>query len=253
MVTLGCGMAAGILAPAAALWVTALAACLSRYRVAVRPWARASWAIGILAIALLLAVHRAPGFANPQLLRDTVVSPGGAPYSLYVNFDKTIAGLLVLGIGAGATAGSARAWRATFTRAAPILAATVAIAMAASVALAFVRFEPRWTPLFWIWAPINLLSTCVSEEAFFRAFLQRETARALEGRGHAAAIAVAVSAVAFGLAHAAGGWRYVLLATLAGTGYALAFQRTGRVEAAMLTHFAVNATHFLLFTYPSLA
>lgn len=33
----------------------------------------------------------------------------------------------------------------------------------------------------------------------------------------------------------------------------MAYQRTGRVEAAILTHFAVNATHFLLFTYPTLA
>jgi membrane protease YdiL (CAAX protease family) len=44
----------------------------------------------------------------------------------------------------------------------------------------------------------------------------------------------------------------VLLATIAGTGYGLAYQRSGRVEMAILTHFAVNATHFLLFTYPAL-
>jgi membrane protease YdiL (CAAX protease family) len=44
-----------------------------------------------------------------------------------------------------------------------------------------------------------------------------------------------------------------MLATLAGAGYAIAFQRTGRVEAGILTHFAVNAAHFLLFTYPALA
>jgi membrane protease YdiL (CAAX protease family) len=125
--------------------------------------------------------------------------------------------------------------------------------MAASLALGFVRFDPRWTPLFWVWAPVNLLLTCVSEEALFRGFLQREIGAALAGRANAASAAVAVSALAFGLAHAAGGWRYVLLATLAGAGYALAFQRSGRIEAAILTHFAVNATHFLLFTYPALA
>ncbi len=98
--------------------------------------------------------------------------------------------------------------------------------MAASLALGFVRFDPRWTPLFWVWAPINLLLTCVSEEALFRGFLQRELGVALDGRAYAATTAVAVSALAFGLAHAGGGWRYVLLATLAGTGYALAYQRT---------------------------
>ncbi len=102
-------------------------------------------------------------------------------------------------------------------------------------------------------ATLVAIGALLAEEAFFRGFLQREVEHALDGRPHAAAIAVAASAILFGLAHAAGGWHYVLLATLAGTGYAMAYQRTGRVEAAILTHFAVNATHFLLFTYPTLA
>ena len=33
----------------------------------------------------------------------------------------------------------------------------------------------------------------------------------------------------------------------------MAYARTRRIEAAILTHIAVNATHFLLFTYPALA
>lgn len=41
-------------------------------------------------------------------------------------------------------------------------------------------------------------------------------------------------------------------ATLAGIGYGLAYWRSGRIEAAILTHFAVNAAHFVLFTYPAL-
>ena len=42
-----------------------------------------------------------------------------------------------------------------------------------------------------------------------------------------------------------------LLAGLAGAGYAMVFQRTARLEMAALTHFTVNAVHFLLFTYPA--
>jgi membrane protease YdiL (CAAX protease family) len=137
-------------------------------------------------------------------------------------------------------------------QAGPIALATVAAVMAASLALGFVRVDPRWTPLFWAWAPINLLLTCAGEEAFFRGFLQGEVARVLDGRPHAATLAIATGAILFGLAHAAGGWRYVLVATVAGIGYSLAYQRTGRIEAPILAHFAVNATHFLLFTYPAL-
>jgi membrane protease YdiL (CAAX protease family) len=46
---------------------------------------------------------------------------------------------------------------------------------------------------------------------------------------------------------------YVLAATVAGLGYGWAFLRTGRIEAAIAVHFAVNAVHFLLFAYPRLA
>jgi hypothetical protein len=40
---------------------------------------------------------------------------------------------------------------------------------------------------------------------------------------------------------------------LAGLGYALAFRASGRIEMAILAHFGLNAVHFLLLTYPSLA
>jgi membrane protease YdiL (CAAX protease family) len=45
----------------------------------------------------------------------------------------------------------------------------------------------------------------------------------------------------------------VLLATIAGLFYGAAYLRTRRIEGAILTHFALNAAHFLAFTYPALA
>ena len=92
----------------------------------------------------------------------------------------------------------------------------------------------------------NLFFTCVAEEAFFRGFLQRELGRALVGFGGGQPLAVGGSAALFGLAHWAGGWSYVLLAALAGLGYALAFRASGRIEMAILAHFGLNAVHFLL-------
>ena len=144
-------------------------------------------------------------------------------------------------------------WAAALRLTAPLCLVTVAVVMGASLALGFVRFEPRWTQLFWLWAPVNLLTTCVSEEAFFRQLLQTELHRTLRERRHANEMAVAGSALLFGLAHVGGGWQYALLAGLAGAGYAVVFQRTARLEMAALTHFTVNAVHFLLFTYPAVA
>jgi len=246
------GFVSGILSGPAGVWILGLAMAVLGFRRAEAQWQRVLAFVGVAVMAGLLAVHAMSGFQNPVVLRGVVLSSGAMPYSQYVNFDKTLAGVLVLALGWFAPLRRARDWSAMLRQAAPIIGATIVIVMAVSLALGFVRFDPRWIPLFWVWAPINLLLTCVSEEALFRVFLQREIGVALDGRGYAAATAVAVSALAFGLAHAGGGWRYVLLATLAGTGYALAYQRTQRVEASILAHFAVNATHFLLFTYPAL-
>jgi len=247
------GFVSGILSGPAGIWILGLATAVWSFRRTVARWQRVLAFVGVAGMAGLLAAHAMSGFQNPVILRGVVLSSGAMPYTQYVNFDKTLAGVLVLAIGWFAPLRTVRDWGATLLLAAPIVAVTIVGVMAASLALGFVRFDPRWTPLFWVWAPINLLLTCVSEEALFRGFLQRELGVLLGGRAYAATTAVAVSALGFGLAHAGGGWRYLLLATLAGTGYALAYQRTGRVEASILAHFAVNATHFLLFTYPALA
>jgi membrane protease YdiL (CAAX protease family) len=247
------GFVSGILSGPAGIWILGLATAVWNFRRTDGGWQRALTFVGSAVLAGLLAAHAMAGFANPVVLRDVVLSSGALSYTQYVNFDKTLAGVLVLAIGWFAALRSRRDWTAALRSAAPIAGATIVGVMAAALALGFVRVDPRWTPLFWVWAPINLLLTCVAEEALFRGFLQREIGLALAGRPRAAAIAVAVSAQAFGVAHAAGGWRYVLLSTIAGTGYALAYQRSGRVEMSILTHFAVNATHFLLFTYPALA
>jgi membrane protease YdiL (CAAX protease family) len=246
------GYAAGFMHGPAALWLLVLAGSAWRLRSS-RGWRRAGW-VGVAAVtSLLLGLHVLPGFTNPIVIRDVVLARDALPYTQYFNFDKTLGGLLLLGCSGWTPMRSAPEWRAALRRVSPVLPATVVVAMAGSLALGFVRWEPRWTPLFWMWASINLLTTCVSEEAFFRWLLQRELLGALAPRRHAAAMAAGASAALFGLAHAAGGWRYVVLAGLAGGGYAAAYHRTRRLEMSILTHFTVNAVHFVWFTYPSVA
>lgn len=241
------GLLAGILSPMAFAWAILLASAILGWRTntALR-WVALP---AIVALSVLLAMHVLPGFSNPQLAGDVVLSRGAAPYSLYFNFDKSLAGILLLGIGSVALS-SPQGWGSAFGRALPLIVVNVIIAMVLSLMLGYVRFEPHWTPFFWTWALVNLLLTCMSEEAIFRGFIQRELRSALGGRPGAASMAVAASAILFGVAHAAGGWRYVLLATVAGAGYALVYERTRRIEMSMLAHFLLNATHFLLFTYP---
>lgn len=62
--------------------------------------------------------------------------------------------------------------------------------------------------------------------------------------------ALFISALLFGAAHAGAGPSMIVVATVAGLGYAAAYQWHRRIEAAVLMHFGVNALHFVLFTYP---
>ena len=249
------GYAAGFMHGPAALWLVVLTASAWWLHTS-DGWRRAAWVTVTAALGLLLGLHALPGFSNPVILRDLVMADSARPYSQYINFDKTLAGILFLGCSGWTPIRSTAEWNAALRRGAPIMCVTVVVAMAAALAIGSVRFDPRWPAVFAVWAPINLLTTCLSEEAFFRGLLQREGRRGLSralGPRQAVAVAVALSASLFGLAHLAGGWQYVVVASLAGAGYAVVFQRTARLEMAILTHFAINATHFLLFTYPALA
>jgi uncharacterized protein len=250
-----CGYAAGVMSGPAAIWLVGVAASASSLRARGR-WTRGAGVAVTAALGLLLGLHLLPGFANPIVFRDAVLASGALPYSQFVNFDKTLGGVLLLGCSGWTAMRSGAEWRGALRRAFPVMLLTVVVAMTASLALGYVRFEPRWSPLVGVWAIVNLLTTCVSEEAFFRGFIQKQLQQELHsiaGPRYADAIAVVVSAVLFGVAHFAGGWQYVALATLAGGGYAMAYQLTARLEMSILTHFTVNAVHFLLFTYPALA
>src|SRR5688572_4792592 len=65
--------------------------------------ARARWTSLVLHGAMLamcagLFLHIMPGFDNPRLVSDVVLGPGSIPYTKYLNIDKGLAGVLLLGI-----------------------------------------------------------------------------------------------------------------------------------------------------------
>jgi membrane protease YdiL (CAAX protease family) len=244
------GYLAGVLNGPAFIWIVVFAGLCAAYPRATTRARKGLAAAGIVLLALPLGMHVLPGFWNFLLLEDIVLSPGAAPYTMYLNFDKTLVGIGILGLCGHALLKSAEAWGLALRRAAPILVANIVVVALIAMALGYLTWQPKWTPLFWVWAASNLFFTCLSEEAFFRGFIQRELAAVLQGRSYADGIAIAASAILFGVAHFAGGATYVALGIIAGLGYALVYHRTKSIEMSMLAHFAVNATHFLLFTYP---
>lgn len=206
--------------------------------------------IGFTVLSVLLGLHVLPGFANPQILDDAVLVQGAAAYDLYLNFDKTIPGILFLGLAHQGLIRTRAELLQALRAAWPVVFTTTAVIIAASVSLGYVKFAPHWTPDIGVWSFSNLFLTCLAEEAFFRGFLMERLHALFRRRANASWLALLVSSLLFGVAHMAGGWQYVALATLAGMGYGYACQRSRRIEMAILTHFSVNLLHFLFFTYP---
>lgn len=204
--------------------------------------------------AFLFALHRIPGFHNPVIASAVRFSADAPPFKLHFNFDTAVAGLVLLAVFNPRIRGAAE-WRAMLGQAwAPVLS-VLALVLGLGWALGYVHPDLKWTPYSAAFLTANLLFTCVTEEAFFRGFLLRRIADGLArrlGAGNATGFALIVSSLLFGLAHAAGGPLLVLLATIAGLHYGWAYLRSGRIEGAILTHFALNAVHFVAFTYPAL-
>jgi membrane protease YdiL (CAAX protease family) len=251
------GYAAHVLVGVAGVWILAFAGLCAGYdRATTRASGRARRvfvalsALGILGFGVLLALHALPGFRNFLILDHVVLSGGAAPFTLYLNFDKTLVGLCILGFCHRALLARATDWQRALRRAAPIMAINVVVVALGACTLGYLTWQPKWTPIFWTWAPVNLFFVCLSEEAFFRGFIQRELTSALQRMRYGSGVAIAASALLFGLAHFAGGASYIVLATVAGVGYGIVYHRARSVEMSILAHFALNATHFLLFTYP---
>jgi len=222
-----------------------IALCVARERTS-STWLRVLLMAAIVVIALAMALHKAPGFHNPLIARD--VMEGAAPVTQYINLDKAVAGIVLIAF-FGIPARSRADWRAV-ARAWPIIAATPVIVLGLALLTGVVTWAPKLPPSTATFLLSNLLITCVAEEAYFRALIQRGLTNVLAGRRYGVAVAIGVTSILFGIAHAGGGVPMILLATLAGIGYGLALWRTGRIEAAILAHFAVNALRFLLVAGP---
>lgn len=203
-----------------------------------------------IVLALALGMHVLPGFHNLRVIGPVRFTPDAVPFTMYLNLDKPLAGYWLflawpalvlrrdgwLGLGRGFS----------------IAIVTMIVCLGLGVVLGKLSYEPKWPHLGWLWAINNLLLVCMTEEAVFRGYLQDSLSRRFTRSRHGEALAIAIAAALFGLAHAAGGAALVFVAGLAGVGYGLAY-RFGGLQAAVLAHFSLNLAHFTLFTYPLLA
>lgn len=250
-----CAAATGV-ADGRGLLAIALLVALALASVRARHASARGWAmVATLALAFALALHRLPGFADAVFVAGLRLSPDAVPMWLSARFDAGVAGLFLLALYC-TRARTSQEWRALLAPTVVIALLTTSAVIGLALLSGYVRFDPKLPAFTWAYLAKMLLFTAVLEEAFFRGIVQDRLARSawIRARPELTWLPLAVASLLFGLAHApGGGWGLACLATVAGVGYGLAYARTGRVESAIAVHFAVNAVHFLGFTYPRLA
>lgn len=215
--------------------------------------AKKKWLTLLLAaLSLLLGAHLLPGFHNLQALNAVLVSADGLPFTMYLNLDKTLVALGLLGWCVPRLS-RRQEWRqllqVLLSRSLLFLLLIFILALASGK----VHWDPKLPSYTLLWMLTNLLFVCTAEEAFFRGFLQQQLALLWKNRPLQQELPLALASLVYGLSHFAGGPLYVAFVTLAGLGYGWVYQKTGCIEASILLHFALNASHFLFFTYPSLS
>lgn len=206
-----------------------------------------------LLISLGLAFHFFPGFHNWNIASNLHISPGAHPYNLWLNFDKPFIGIFVLACSIPLITLGSQFWK-MLKVAIPLSIAGILIMMAISLHFGMVKWDPKIPLISMIWLIDNLIFVSIPEEAFFRGFIQRELYDWFGKTTTAAIASIFVTSLCFTLLHLI--WvadlAFLGLVFIASIIYGSIYQITNSIEASILCHFGLNATHFFLFTYPAL-
>jgi uncharacterized protein len=218
----------------------------------IHPAERIIAGITVLFFAFLLGAHLIPYFHNLKILSSVYISKDGMPFTMYLNFDKTVVGLCILGL-TQQLISNKDAWISMIKETIPKAIVVIIISIFLAILVGNVRFDPKIPECLWIWSITNLLFVCTAEEGFFRGFIQKNLAVIFSNHQWGKFIALMITSLLYGLIHFSGGIIYVGLVVVAGVGYGWIYQKTKHIEASILTHFCLNLIHFLFFTYPALS
>ena len=200
-----------------------------------------------VALSTGLLLHALPGFYNIKFFDKVQFAGQSLPFTMYLNFDKPFIGLALLVFFKIERVKSLVELREVFKKSLPVYLILIITVIPVAMSTNYIALNPKYPPWGWVWMINNLVIVCVTEEAFFRGFIQSQ----LRNRW-GSLVAVLGASFLFGLLHYRGGLHYIVLSILAGLFYGIAFERVKKIEAAIIVHFLLNLTHFLFFSYPAL-
>jgi len=214
-------------------------------------WLR--WAaMGIfLLMGIALSKHMLPGFNNLIIFDKIQFSADSAPFTMYLNFDKTVVGIFIYLFLLKKREGVSWQEKDSFFTI-KTFAILALFMLPLALATHYVRIDPKLPPQTWLWALNNLFFVCVAEEALFRGLIQGGLTKLAPNSSWWKWLPLVVSSLLFGLVHYEGGLPYIVLAAFAGVFYGYTYWKTNKIQSSIFVHFGLNLTHFLLFSYPSM-
>jgi membrane protease YdiL (CAAX protease family) len=207
----------------------------------------------IALLGILLINHYLPGFGKWKAITKTSPSIASKSFTIYFNFDKMSIGFLMLSL-ALPLISSRSDWMKVLKTSAIYGVIGLVVLVIPALLSRYIAFDPKVPAITPIWMVQTLFFTCIPEECFFRGFIQKQAAIFLRYSKNGTWIAIFAGAVMFSLQDLRSlSWRYFVISLLTGIVYGIVYKKTDRIEAPILTHFAVNLGHMLLFTYPTVS
>ncbi|MES2677214.1 MAG: CPBP family glutamic-type intramembrane protease [Pseudomonadota bacterium] len=220
-----------------------------------KPYIRVFLFFIITTIAVLLFLHKVPGYNNWQVWSDVKLSEKSASFSFWLNFDKPIIGFLLL-LFAYQPVRKLSEWREIFSKDCCLFyGLSILVILVLGLLSSYLVFDPKIVgyKFLFLWSLKMLFFTTIVEELFFRFFIQNNAIKLLSNLKNGKILGLILSSFIFGIFHLPAGILFAALAFLAGLLYGGIYLKTNRLESAILLHFAVNFIHLIFFAYPSLA
>lgn len=221
-----------------------------------KEWLNSIRLLLVFIFALGFANHFVPGFQNLKVFEGVRVSELSSPFTMYLNFDKAIAAVILAIAGDIVFKQTGSLGKKTLVETLKVSFLGVMLLMPLAILSGYVAFDPKLPETFWLWAFNNLIFVCFAEEVIFRGVIQNHLMQVARRYQISPFVPILVTSILFGtvlLGHLHGGPAYIAFATIAGLFYGYVYHTTKRLEAAILVHFIVNLSHFLLFSYPMAA
>lgn len=215
---------------------------------------RGSIFIGLMMAACLFGMHLMPGFENLQIVKGVKLSENSCPFSMYLNYDKVMIGIILF-IFSPLMLAEKPLDKDDLKTTLQLFGLCAVSVLVPAYLTSYVKFDFKVPSISAIWMINNLFFVCFAEEVIFRGvlqnFLKEVFAKYFRKNKYLEYLPIIATAIIFGVLHFHGGFIYIVLSTIAGLFYGYTYHKTGKLLSSMLVHFGVNFTHFIFFTYPA--